>query len=85
VDLIEALAAARSAVVEVAPDVDPVQLDPRADLRAAADLDSLDFLRVVEELRRLTGVDVPEADYDRVRSLTGMAGYVVERAGADRG
>lgn len=81
-DLMEALAAARSAVVEVAPDVDPAGLDLDADLRTAADLDSLDFLRVVEELRRLTGVDVPEADYDRVRSLGQMAGYVAERAGA---
>jgi len=53
-----------------------------ADLRDAVDLDSLDFLTLVERLAETTGVDVPENDYDQVRSLDGLVQYLVQHAGS---
>lgn len=63
-------------IEEIAPDVEVAALDPDVDLRRAADLDSLDFQSLVELVARDTGVDIPEADYPRVRSLRGLTDYV---------
>ena len=38
------------------------------DLREALDLDSMDFLNFVIALHEQTGIDIPEADYPRLRS-----------------
>jgi len=71
---------ARDAVLglltEIAPEADLATLPGDADLRNAIDLDSLDFLTLIERLAAKTGVDVPENDYPEVRSLDGLAGYV---------
>ncbi len=69
-------------LVEIAPDCDPAELDPQADLRTEADLDSMDFLNLVEGVAQTLGVDIPEADYAQVRSLDGLTGYVTARATA---
>jgi acyl carrier protein len=75
---------ARAVVVEVigriAPEVELDEVDPSADLREEVDLDSLDFLSLVEGIKERTGVDVPEDDYPQVRSLDGLTGYVVAHA-----
>jgi acyl carrier protein len=54
---------------EVAPDADTDQLDPDADLREALELDSLDFLQVVELLSQRSGLRIDEEDYPRLRTL----------------
>lgn len=72
----ESLALVRERVSQVAPDIDPTSLDADADLRRCADLDSLDFQTLVELIAAATGVEVPERDYPKVRSLRGMAEYV---------
>src|SRR5688572_26931595 len=58
--------AVRSAVGQVAPDVDPADLVGSARLRQDLELDSLDFLRVLETIAQDTGVDVPEDAYREV-------------------
>ena len=68
--------AVRSAVAEVAPDVDPDDLVEGARLRQDLELDSLDFLRVLETIVRDTGVDIPEDAYGEVGTVTGLVGYV---------
>jgi len=65
---------------EVAPDADLAFVEPDADLRTEIDLDSMDFLNLVEGIAESTGVDIPEADYPRVRSLAGLTEYVAEHA-----
>ena len=55
---------------EVAPDADLDALDPDADLREALELDSLDFLQVVELLSERSGVRIDEEDYPRLRTLS---------------
>ena len=69
----------RGLIEQIAPDVDASSLDPDADLRRAADLDSLDFQSLVELVARDTGVEIPEADYPSVRSLRGLTDYVTAR------
>lgn len=67
-------------VCQIAPEIDPDGLDPDADLRRAADLDSLDFQTLIEQVATATGVEIPEVDYPQVRSLTGLAAYVEAHA-----
>jgi acyl carrier protein len=63
----------------IAPEVELADVDPAEDLREEIDLDSLDFLNLVEGIKERTGVDVPEEDYPQVRSLDGLVAYVATR------
>ncbi len=65
---------------EIAPEVDMGSVPDDEDLRDAVDLDSLDFLTLVERVHEVTGVDVPENDYDQVRTLNGWAAYLAAHA-----
>ena len=58
------------ALVAVTPELASVPLQPDVPLRDQTDLDSMDFLRFVMELHRQLGVEVPEADYAKLGSLT---------------
>lgn len=69
----------------IAPEVDLAAIDPGADLREEADLDSMDFLRVLVLVHERLGVDVPEGEYARVRTLDALAAWVAERAGGRAG
>jgi acyl carrier protein len=63
----------------IAPDGDVAHLDPDADFRDALELDSMDFLNVVVAWKQRLGVEVPEADYDRVRSVRAATDYLAAR------
>lgn len=70
--------AIREALASVAPEADLDQVRPDERLREALDLDSLDFLSLVESLRHLTGVDIPESDYARVGTVDQLSCYLVD-------
>lgn len=70
------------ALSRIAPEVPAAELDPKADLRTQADIDSMDFLNLMVELHRTLGVDVPEADYAKLRTLDGCVDYLAARASA---
>ncbi len=63
----------------IAPEVDLGTVDPKADLREAIDIDSMDFLNLVTALHQRTGVDVPEIDYPKLVTLSGMIAYLEAR------
>jgi acyl carrier protein len=65
-------------LADIAPEADLTLLSDDADLRDAVDLDSLDFLNLIERLAEKTGVDVPENDYPDVRTLAGLSAYVAQ-------
>ena len=67
-------------LAEIAPEIDLEAVPDDEDLRDAVDLDSLDFLTLVERVHETTGVDVPEMDYDQVRTLNGWVGYLTARS-----
>ena len=65
---------------QIAPEADLDDVEPSEDLRTELDLDSLDFLGLIEGLKERTGVDVPEGDYPQVRSLDGLIAYLTSHA-----
>ncbi len=60
----------------MAPDLADETIPPDADLREALDLDSMDFLNWVAALHRRLGVEIPELDYPKLRSLNATADYL---------
>lgn len=50
-------------IAEIAPDEDLSEVKPEVRLRDQLDLDSMDFLDIVMELRKQHGIEVPEEDY----------------------
>jgi acyl carrier protein len=76
----EARAVVADVLGQIAPEIDLDDVDAAEDLRDEIDLDSLDFLNLVEGIKERIGVDVPEEDYPQVRSLDGIVGYLAARA-----
>jgi acyl carrier protein len=71
--------AIRRALAGVAPEADLGTLEPDDELQEALDLDSMDFLNFLIALARETGVEVPEADYELVRTYGGCRTYLAAR------
>ena len=60
----------------IAPEVDLATVDPAADLREAVDIDSMDFLNLVTALHHRTGIEIPETDYPKLATLSGILAYL---------
>ncbi len=71
----------RDLIGAVAPEADLSTLDPGADVREALDIDSFAFLSIVAGLHERFGIEVPESDYGRIRSLDGCRRHLAERLG----
>ena len=67
-----------SVLTEVAPDIDPVAIDPDADLVEQLDIDSMDFLNVVVAINERTGIEIPERDYPKLSTLHDAVSYLAE-------
>jgi acyl carrier protein len=74
----------RTALSQVAPEADLTTVGPHESLREAFDLDSLDFLTVVEKVATATGVSVPDGEYHTVDSIDGFVHYIEQRAGTGK-
>lgn len=68
------------ALGQLAPEVDPAQIDPTAVLRDAADLDSVDFLELVSLLSDATHADIGEDDYPRLDTIESAVAFLASRA-----
>jgi len=66
-------------IEEIAPDEDLSTLKAEVGLRDQLDLDSMDFLDIVMELRKQHGIEVPEADYPKLASLQSCADYLTPK------
>jgi acyl carrier protein len=64
---------------EIAPDEDVSQVKSDVALREQLDLDSMDFLDIVMELRKKYNIEVPEGDYKRLESLDSCAEYLADK------
>ena len=60
----------------VAPDADLSNVRGDVPLREQIDLDSMDFLDIVMELRKRYKVEVPKEDYPQLASLDSCAEYL---------
>lgn len=75
-------AAVLEALLDVAPDVDPGALDETRPFRDQFDFDSMDQLNFVVSLHKRLGIDVPEADYPELATLTGCIDYLARARSA---
>jgi len=60
----------------IAPEADFSTVSGGEDLREALDLDSMGFLNFVIALHERTGIDIPEADYPKLRTIDGTVAYL---------
>jgi acyl carrier protein len=66
-------------IADIAPDEDISNLKPDVRLRDQMQLDSMDFLDIVMELRKRHNIEVPEADYIHLASLDSCADYLTPK------
>ncbi len=69
-------------ISDIAPDEDLSAIKPEIRLRDQLQLDSMDFLDIVMELRKRHGIEVPEADYGQLASLESCADYLTPKFAA---
>jgi acyl carrier protein len=63
-------------IADIAVDEDLSNLDDNIRLREQLDLDSMDFLDVVMELKKRYKIEVPTEDYPRLATLTSCIEYL---------
>jgi acyl carrier protein len=72
----DVVVAVKDIIQTIAPDEDVTNLALGERLRDQIELDSMDFLDIVMELRKLYGVQVPEEDYKELATLQGCVDYL---------
>lgn len=68
-------------LVRVAPDIDPDTVGADDHIQDDLDLDSMDVLNLVTALHERYGIDIPEADYPQIATLTLAMGYLTAKSG----
>ena len=70
----------KNLILEIIEDIDDEadfeSLNPDAPLRDQLDLDSMDFLDIVMELRKRHQLQIPEEDYPHLATLNSCATYL---------
>jgi acyl carrier protein len=61
---------------DIAPDEDLSNLDSDTPFRDQLEMDSMDFLDIVMELRKRYRVQIPEQDYPALASMTSTITYL---------
>ena len=61
---------------EIVPDEDLSNLKGDVRIRDQIEMDSMDFLDIVMELRKRYGIKVPEEDYMKLSTLNGSVAYL---------
>lgn len=63
-------------IKEIVPDEDLSNMDANKAIRDQIEIDSMDFLDIVLELRKRYKVDVPEEDYPKLDTINGFVDYL---------
>jgi acyl carrier protein len=73
----------KNVILEIIQDIDDeadfTSLKPSEALRDQLDLDSMDFLDIVMELRKRYQIQIPEADYPQLATLDSCVNYLIPR------
>jgi len=64
---------------ELAPEANVRELNPDVRVRDQLDIDSMDLLNFVIAVDEQFGVDIPERDYTKLRTLNDIVGYLSAR------
>ena len=75
----EIIIAIKDIIATIAPDEDVSSLDHHERLRDQIELDSMDFLDIVMELRKRYGVQIPEEEYTELATLQGCVNYLAPK------
>jgi acyl carrier protein len=68
----------------IAPEIDPAQIDPKINVRDQVDLDSMNVLDLMVAIHDATGVEIPEADYMKILTIDDFVNYLRPRIKNDR-
>ena len=71
--------AVRATIKSIAPDADVQQIRPDRPLRQQIELDSMDWLNVIADLRDRLSIEIPESDYGRLTTMDSIVAYVASR------
>jgi acyl carrier protein len=63
----------------IAPDEDLSDLDDSQPFREQMELDSMDFLDIVMELRKQYRVQIPEEEYEHLITMDSTVGYLTPK------
>ena len=74
-----------SVLTTIAPEIEPDDIRDDGLLRDQVDLDSMDWLSFLRSIHRRLHVDIPESDYDSLRTLADVVGYVDRNASGPGG
>ena len=66
-------------LADIAPDEDLTGLKDEVSFRDQMELDSMDFLDIVMELRKRYSVNVPETDYPELASMSSTVSYLTPK------
>ncbi|MEV7127621.1 acyl carrier protein [Streptomyces sp. NPDC093260] len=80
----EALSVIKESITQIVPDADFALVRPDDKFRDVLELDSLDFLSLIELLSERTGARIDEEDYPELTTLSDSARFLVDRTAADR-
>jgi acyl carrier protein len=69
-------------LADIAPDEDLTDLKDEISFRDQMELDSMDFLDIVMELRKRYRVQVPEEDYTELNSMQSTVNYLTPKMAA---
>lgn len=63
----------------IAPDEDLTDLNDAVSFREQMELDSMDFLDIVMELRKAYRIQIPEEDYSNLNSMESTVSYLTPK------
>jgi acyl carrier protein len=66
-------------IAQIIPDEDLSNLNGDIPIREQVELDSMDFLDIIMELRKRYGIEVPEDDYTQLATLDDSIAYLEPR------
>lgn len=69
-----------SVLTTIAPEVEADDIEDDVLLRDQVDLDSMDWLNFLIGINKRLKVDIPESDYQSLRTLADLIAYVKHRA-----
>ena len=66
----------RQTIGNIAPEADLDHLQPDVRFRDQFDLDSVDFVNLIEQLQQALHIKIPELDYPQLTTLNGCIAYL---------
>jgi len=67
-----------AAIQEIAPEIEPGDIDEDEDIREECDLDSMDILNVLVAIKKSTGVQILEQDFAKVNTLDKLVNHLLQ-------